>query len=84
MSVKRPKSSRVLARQWRLLLTLSGSEWCVSGLAHRFGVSKNAIEHDIATLRAAGFPVTSRLEGNQMRAWTVDRDALVGMLPRGA
>jgi predicted DNA-binding transcriptional regulator YafY len=84
MSGTRPKSSKVLARQWRVLLMLSRRECRVLEVARRFGVSKGAIEHDLATLEAAGFPVVVRSDGGHRQAlrWSVNRDVLAGMVAR--
>lgn len=82
MSGTRPKSSKVLARQWRVLLMLSRRECRVLEVARRFGVSKGAIEHDLATLEAAGFPVVVRSDGKQALKWSVNRDVLAGMVGR--
>jgi hypothetical protein len=61
----RPAGASSSDRRSRLLAALVTSDGPISGdlLAERFGVSRQAIVHDVAILRAAGEPIVATVRG---------------------
>ncbi len=64
-AVQKGDSLSAAARRERLLAVLETADAPVAGdaLAERFGVSRQAIVHDVAILRAAGAPIVATVRG---------------------